>query len=206
METVECVHIEHMKAGENHTEIGECQNCHQVVVYDRENLKAKPTVTQLGRIDGKVVLPRPSFNLELSGKDRADLTVARMAATSSAHPLAEKEPAAGIPPRPGADDPQARIQWYRKHKKRLIKALLRLGDKAFLEKYNLPPQFLSHMKADKRYKKLGQKTPPAPAAKAKAGQPKTPKVSGLPQLPPWSADWAPEVQLLWLRIYDKLVK
>lgn len=208
METIVCVHIEHMKGGENHTEIGECQICHQVVSYDRLNLKAKPTVTKLGRIDGKVVLPKPSFNLELSGKDRADLTVARLQAASSLHPLAEEKPTASIPPRPGADNPKARLKWYHDNKKAMITDLINLGNEAFLKKWGLSPRMVSHLKADKYYKKLAQKTPPAPAAEpkarkagAKAERPK--QYPQLPELPPWNDNWPPEFQLLWLRIYDK---
>ena len=209
METIECIHIEHMKTGENHTEIGICQNCGQTVIYDRLNLKSKPTLTKLGRIDGKIVLPKDGFNLDLNGKDQADLTLARMEAASAKHPLAAEEATEDIPPRP-AGDPVAQREWYKKYKKRLIDELVGLGEKVFREKYPIPRQLLSHLKTDKYYKKLAAETPPAPAAEPKAAKtkPGRPKeaASALPQLPAWNDNWAPEVQLLWLRIYEKLVK
>lgn len=210
METIECIHKEHMKSGENHTEIGVCQYCEQTVVYDRVNLKAKPIITKLGRKDGKIVLPKPGFDTQLSGKDQADLTLARLQPANSKHPLAEKEPAGEIPPRPGKDDPQGRHEWFREHKKRLVDALLKMGAEAFQERYNLPRQIVSHLKADKQYKKLAKKSPPAPAAgekasKARTPRPKAPRVDGLPQLPAWSDDWGPEVQTRWLDIYARLI-
>ena len=76
METIECVHKERISRGENHTETGVCQRCGQTVVYDRTTQKGIAVLTKLGRIDGKLVLPKPAFTLNLSGKDQADLTVA----------------------------------------------------------------------------------------------------------------------------------
>lgn len=208
METIECVHLEHMSIGENHTEVGVCQKCGQTIVYDRSTSKGKATLTKLGRVDGKIVLPKPVFNLYLSGKDRADLTIARMEVASSKHPLVAKEPDGEIPPRPGKDDPKAQREWYNKHKKRLIEELLGLGEVGFREKYPIPRQLLSHLKSDKHYKKLAEKTPPAPAAgpkaaKAKPGRPKANKGGVRPQLPEWSNTWPPETQVAWLKIFEK---
>ena len=76
MKTTECIHKEHMKSGENHTEIGTCQYCGQTVVYDRAQLRAIPVTTKLGRIDGKLVLPKPTSKIDLDAQDQADLTAA----------------------------------------------------------------------------------------------------------------------------------
>ena len=210
MEIIECVHKMDMTTGENHTEVGVCRKCGQTVVYDRANLKTQPLITKLGRKDGKIVVPRAGFNTQLSGKDLADLRVANMGPAISKHPMAAKAPAAGIPPRPRGDDHEAQREWYKKYKKPLILELLRLGEKEFGEQYLIPRQLLSHLKSDKYYRKLIKKTPAAPGAESKAtkdkpGRPATPKSDKLPQLPEWSSEWAPEVQLLWLRIYEKLL-
>jgi len=206
METTECIHREQMKTGGNHTEIGICQYCEQTIVYDRLNLKSKPTITKLGRVDGKIVFPKPAFDLKLCGKDQADLTVARMTAASSKHPLAAEETAGDIPPRPRGD-PEAQREWYKKYKKRLIDELLSLGEEAFREKYPIPRQLFSHLKSDKYYKKLAEQNPSVPEAAPKASRAKAPRQKAEPstlhQLPPWSDDWAPEVQVAWLDIYEK---
>jgi len=209
METIECIHIEHMKTGENHTEIGICQNCGQTVIYDRLNLKSKPTLTKLGRIDGKIVLPRDGFNLDLNGKDQADLTLARMEAASAKHPLAAEEATEDIPPRP-TDDPVAQREWYKKYKRQLIEDLLKLGDKVFREKYLAPRQLLSHLKTDKYYKKLAEKTPPEAGKRGRKAQPfaslaSLSIASDLPPLPAWSEEWTDEIKLAWLEIYARLI-
>ena len=208
METIECVHLEDMTTGENHTEVGVCRKCGQTVVYDRVNLKSKPNLTKLGRINDKVVIPNNAFNLHLSGRDLAHLSLARMTAASAKHPLAAKKSDGEIPRRPGKDDPKAQREWYNKHKKRLIEELLGLGEVAFREKYPIPRQLLSHLKSDKHYKKLVEKTPPAPAAgpkaaKAKPGRLKADKGGVRPQLPEWSNTWPPETQVAWLKIFEK---
>jgi len=207
METVECVHREHMTTGENHTELGVCSKCGQTVVYDRSTAKGKATLTKLGRVDGKVVLPKPAFDLDLSGKDRADLTLTHMQAANSKHPPAAEEAAGNIPPRPRGD-PEAQREWYKKYKKRLIDEFLSLGVEAFLEKYPIPHQLISHLKGDKYYKKLVEGNPPVPAARAKAtkakpGRPKAGKSGVRPQFPEWSNTWPPETQVAWLTIFEK---
>ena len=212
MEIIECVHFEDMTTGENHTEVGVCRKCGRTVIYDRVNPKAQPLITKLGRKDGKIVVPTAGFNTQLSGKDLADLRVANMGPASSKHPMATKAQAPNIPPRPGEDDPEARLLWYHDHKKEMIRDLLAMEYEAFLKKWGVSRQTVSHLKSDKYYEKLAKKAPPAPSAEpkaAKAGEPSRadkPKGEKLPQLPEWSDEWTPEIKLAWLDIYGRLIK
>jgi hypothetical protein len=225
MEIAKCVHKEHLKNLGNHQELGTCEHCHQEVLYDRSEPKMKIFVKKLGRIGDKIVFPNLALTLDLKGKDAADLRLARMSETRLKHPLAEEAPASekkepqaikeqeaitapvtGIPPRPNADDPRGRLRWLHTYKKQLIADLLQLGEKAFLEKYNLTPQFLGRLKRDKHYKKLAKEAP-APAAekkpKSRSIQAKAPGGSRA-DMPKWNEDWPSEVKVAWLEAFGKI--
>ena len=205
MEFTTCVHREQMKTLPNQQESAICQHCGQETLYDRSERKPRVILKKLGRFGDKIVRPKPVVELELNGKDLADLRLAKIndAEHDSAQALAE-ETAGEVPPRP-TDDPVAQREWYKKYKRQLIEDLLKLGEKVFREKYLAPRQLLSHLKTDKYYKKLAKKAQPAPAA----GEVRTPKPKAgkgeLPPLPAWSEEWPDEIKLAWLEIYARLI-
>ena len=209
MEFTTCVHREQMKTLPNQQESGTCQYCGQEIIYDRAEHKPRVILKKLGRIGDKIVRPKPIVELDLNGKDLADLRLAKI--NDAVHECAQapaEETAGEVPPRP-TDDPVAQREWYKKYKRQLIEDLLKLGEKVFREKYLAPRQLLSHLKTDKYYKKLAKKAPPAPAAEPKAAKtkPGRPKetASALPQLPAWSEEWTDEIKLAWLEIYTRLI-
>lgn len=187
MEVIECIHREHIRSIGHGVEIGTCSKCGQQVQRNVDKLRDHPTVTKLGRIDGRLVLPNHNFKLLLGPQDKADLADATAAVAKLR-----------VAP-PGKEEAQAGPKWYRDNKRQMIKDLLAMGKDAFLERWKVKPQLISHLKADKLYKKLAQ------APGAKAPKPKPPSGDKLPQLPPWSNDWSPEVQVRWLAVYEKLI-
>lgn len=179
METATCKHREKTELVGRY-KIGTCTRCGQQTRYPSK-IGDPPTVIKLGHIDSLIVMPDPNCKVQLSPQDMTELhTTSPALSTGPKHP---PEPAAGIPPRPSKDDPVGRVKWFRKYKPRLIDDLLRLGKRAFIEKYEVTPHLVGRLKADKRYKQLSGKVP---------------KIAGLPSLPSWSNDWPPNVQAAWL--------
>lgn len=188
METVTCQHRATIKSLGHGIELEECGICHQKIQRNVDKLKLWPTVTQLGRIDGKIVLPNPDYKLVLLPRDQADLAAAK----ATTKPAAIESPTKSPADRP--KDQKGRLKWYKDHKKEMIDDLITMGKKAFLKKWSVPPQLLSHLQSDEYYEE--RKAPPA---KSRLG------TDTLPPLPSWNDNWAPEVQVRWLTIYEKLI-
>ncbi len=201
METIECKHREHVKSAGYGVEIGTCSACGQQVQYYLDKLKDMPAVIKLGRIDGRVVLPNHNYKLLLNPQDKADLMAAALQAAGPPAASPRKKDIKG----PEKEDPKARRQRYLDNKSEMIRDLIALGNKAFLEKWKISSQQISHLKSDELYKKLAAELIPGAAPKSRAPRPKQPPGDQLPALPPWSDNWAPEVQVRWLAVYEKLI-
>lgn len=203
MEVATCKHKEVQKPAGGRYTIGTCTICHQETRYPIDNLEGPPVVIKLGRRDGKIVMPDGHCKIQLGEQDIAELNAAS-SVEKAAHE--EEELPADIPPRPGKDDPKGRLKWFKENKKQLVDALIRMGAEAFKEKLSLPRQVVSHLKASKEYGQQIQKTPPVAketkATKHRSAKKKS-KDDGSGALPPWNDEWAPEVQLRWLEIYEK---
>lgn len=76
MEVATCQHKEQIEVIGG-VEIGTCSICHQEIKYEGSGVWRIAIVTRLGRIDGRVVLPKPKNRLLLSKEDKHDLKVAR---------------------------------------------------------------------------------------------------------------------------------
>lgn len=196
METTECKHRTTVTSLLHGIELEECGICHQHVTKHVDKL-TKPTVTKLGRIGDRIVLPSPDYRLQLSFQDQADLAAAQQRAKI---PAAAQQNVIEAPGRPGKEDPKARRQWFRDNKKEMIDDLLSLGKDAFLKKWKVTPKLISPLKRDKYYK---QKAAQAPSAAARV--PLKEPGDKLPALPPWNDNWAPEVQVRWLSVYETLI-
>ena len=201
METTTCKHRE-TKEPAGRFDIGTCGICGQRTRYPVDKLNGPPVVIELGHREGKIVMPDGECKVQLGNQDMAELnTVSKVG--KAAHE--EEEKPADIPPRPGLDDPQGRLKWFKQYKKQLVDALVRMGAEAFEERYNVPRQIVSHLKASKKYKKSRLQNPPAVADKPKpeSSRKKSTKDNSIASLPAWNDNWAPEVQLRWLEIYEK---
>jgi hypothetical protein len=194
METIKCKHREQIKSAGHYTEIGTCSICGQQTKYPVDKLKEIPTVIKLGRIDGELVLPNHHYKLDLNHQDRSDLATAEKEARGK-----EKETTAQ-PPK--STSTKESLQFYRGNKAQMIQDLISYGKDSFLQLWKVKPQIISHLKSDKLYKKLldQMKTPSPPSPELQKAL-----VDRLPALPPWSENWAPEVQVRWLDIYEKLI-
>jgi len=192
METVECSHEERVETGRHGIQIGTCKYCGQVVQYDGDGKKA--AVTKLGRLDGKIIIPNPRHTLQL---DVADLAAINEISCESL----------GVGKKEKGDNPPTGLQFYRKNKSEMIRDLLVMSKEAFLEKWKVSAQTISHLKSDKLYKE--HVTAPTQTRKAPRGYlRKQPAAAAarplLPPLPPWSDTWPAEVQIKWLEIWKEL--
>jgi len=226
METTTCIHHEHIESAGDDVELGTCGICHQVKRRSTIKRHLPPELIKLGRIDGRIVLPGPRDILRLSLEEADELKAA------------QKAPALA----PAASTPRATLQpasrgkhWYQDHKKEMIEDLISLGNTAFLKKWKVKRQTVSHLKSDKLYLKMvGQeesvasptKTTKAPTKRGKKRLPKpeshqkpssiedvteaAKKGNGgqLPRFPDWAPEkWATsEIAVQWLKTYEALAR
>lgn len=102
MPTTNCRHNEKIISLGEGVQEGDCTLCGQVRHYNNRDLKAKPRITKLGRLNGAVVLPGVNDVLELSAEEVAELETAKKEG-----PLKEKPTAAPPPPEEHAEEPPA---------------------------------------------------------------------------------------------------
>ena len=185
MQSVKCQHHEHLESTSHGIQIGTCSLCGQVSQY----ADGKATITKLGRISGALVIPDKRRTLLLSSSDKEDLKEVAPSENSNDKPphreiyLANKK----------------RREFYQANKRQMIETLIALGQDAFLEKWKVSPQTISHLKNDNLYKEMVQSNPP--------GQLKVWRLDNdLPPLPKWNEIWPAEVQLKWLDIWRALHK
>lgn len=201
METIECHHNENVRELGHGIELGECSICHQLVQYDRAHVKVPNTVTRLGHIEGKLVLPDPAYKLLLPPQDQADLAT-----------VPQKAPGGEITPRDAGWSKLNRREkaaHYRLHQKEIQHDVEELGEKAARKKWGIGSTTWSGMK---KRGFLGAKASAAAKASAtrrpyhrKVPPPPVGLPSGdLPPLPPWQDGWPGETQVKWLEIWEKL--
>ncbi len=216
MATTTCVHQEIIEHAGRGVDQGTCKTCGQVRQYNTVKPHEAPVVVKLGRIHGKVVLPRENDKVNLSSGEAAELKAAR-AETG----VATNEPL------PSTWKPrESNLKWYRSHKKEMIEDLISLGVPGFLEKWKVKRQIISHLKSDELYKskvvpaeRLGEKQAEGPPAvkgslKPKRKRPGTAEIDGpgkkaegnhLPLFPDWSPEkWTGEIMVQWLKTYEAL--
>ena len=129
-------------------------------------------------------------------------------------------------------DPKARVTWFKKHKKEMVEDLIALGKEAFLKKWPVKVQHISHLKSDDLYKRAvaeGRVKPPAqqrnPRGKYKERtsavaaevtkksqvvevEVPLPAAKGdrgcLPEFPAFDSTWPMLTQIEWLQTYRAL--
>jgi len=157
METVKCEHQAAPRSLALAADINECALCHQQVRYSLDKLRpTHHTVTRLGRIGDKIVLPDPTHKLQLNLQDLTDLRAAGGVKDAEEKPEKQAAPSPEMRP-PGQ---RARHKWYRTYRKTLIHDLLTLGEEGFLEKwgpFGATRHLFSKMKDDRYYLNLKEK-------------------------------------------------
>lgn len=186
MSIAECQHAENIKATDG-IEVGTCGTCGQVTEYD----SGHKTVTKLGRLNSGIVIPQAE-KLRLNAGDKADLKTARVAQYDAGHQLGENKP-------------QTKTQWYREHKTEMIADLLALDKAAFLKKWPVKYQLVSHLKSDDLYKKAQEKTKEEPPLVPQFRPARDPLTSPMVSFfPPFDSSWVAEVQVKWLEVFLEL--
>jgi hypothetical protein len=105
--------------------------------------------------------------------------------------------------------------WYKSHKKEMIEDLITMGYDAFLEKWKVKRQIISHLKSDKLYKSKvpaeiprAEKTnhchkgPPSLEAVVEGLKPK--RTKELPEFPEFNEQWTELVKVKWIEAYQAL--
>ena len=207
METTTCSHKESIGSMVDGIETGECSVCHQARRYDRRETKAIVEVTKLGRIDGKIVIPGPKEKLFLSSEENDELMDAKKDDKKESNPG---------PIDPVPNEQSSGIKWYRDHKKEMIEDLLAMGYDAFLEKWKVKRQIVSHLKSDELYKRsVGAEKPRAkkpkshnhkgpPSLEAVVGALKEKGINHLPAFPEFNEQWSDYVKTNWFETYQAL--
>ena len=123
------------------------------------------------------------------------------------------------------EKPQANLQWYRDHKKEMIEDFIVLGKEAFMEKWHVKVQLISHLKSDDLYKRAvaeGRVQAPVPQRKPRAESKKRTSavparvtkekdlpavkrdIGCLPEFPAFDSTWPMLTQIEWLQTYRAL--
>lgn len=87
--------------------------------------------------------------------------------------------------------PQERRKYYQEHKEEMVRDLIAHGKDFVVNKWRIKPQVIGHLKRLPEYKE------------AYPGRPKV-SPNGIPPLPAFQDKWAPEVQVKWLEVYEKV--
>ena len=160
-ERANCTH--HEKIEEYHEyALGTCMYCGQVRRYDRLDIRVPPRIVEIGRINGVEVNGIPNRIKES---------------------VAVEEKKSDKPEKPAVAREEVVIRdrkWYQAHKKEMIEDLITMGYDAFMEKWKVKWQIVSHLKSDELYKsrvglgELSVKKEKDPKS-SKAKSPKSPK-------------------------------
>ena len=117
-------------------------------------------------------------------------------------------------------------EWYQAHKKEMIEDLTTMGYDAFLEKWKVKRQIVSHLKSDKLYKSRVAKAevPAEMGRKSKHSEVESPKPApaqtklnleylgtyevqedkGMPDFPAFNEGWSDYVKVNWFETYQAL--
>jgi len=117
MEAVVCKHIEQVSLDGGY-EIGVCTECHQTIQYDEDH--KNPTVTKLGRLGDKLVLPNPAYKLLLDPVDQQDLASVRQG---------------GVPPKPQTGGMHAVKRYYEENREAILHDLDTLGEREMRKRW-----------------------------------------------------------------------
>ena len=123
MEITICQHREHVETRDG-VEVGVCTECHQAIQYDGSK---HPTVTKLGRIGDKLVLPNVHYKLLLDPTDQQDLTTVRKAAKGISL----------VPPKPETKNVAVLHQYYEDNRDAILHDLDTLGEKAMRKRWDI---------------------------------------------------------------------
>ena len=210
METVVCKHEEGIVSGPDGMELGTCRHCDQEIQYNTRDLKAKPILTKLGRIDGKVVLPNPVLSTSLlSEADRLDLKEARKfipkateessaEVSPSEADRATEQSTAGVPPRPRKKK-QLRA-YFEKHKEAILADYYAMGRLDFFKRWGISAATWAELHREWGVTLKGQGGRRKGTTKRLAPEKRQALTApeGLPPFPPFSDSWEPAVQIEWL--------
>ena len=100
--------------------------------------------------------------------------------------------------------------WYQSHKKDMIEDLITMDYDAFLEKWKIKRQIVSHLKSDKLYKsRVGQTELPVKMERKEnkllsLGTFTCEAASELPAFPPFNEQWSDYVKTNWFETYQAL--
>jgi hypothetical protein len=125
MEVTSCKHRELVNQAGDDIELGTCSECGQTIQYDGSR---SPTVTKLGRLGDKLVLPNPGYKLLLDPKDQQDLASADI---KTAPPVLGVE----VPPKPKTGGMHAVKRYYDENREAILHDLDTLGEKAMCERW-----------------------------------------------------------------------
>lgn len=206
MEAVKCLHREKVESTPAlpGVEIGTCSKCGQTIQYNHNGMKTKVTVTRLGRLDGKIVIPKHGLQLLLSAEDKNDLKTVLSASKA--------EPAPAPVPRKKR---KTRNEYFEQNKEAIIEDYYLMKRLEFFDKWGLSTTVW--MKLQKRWK-VAPKGPVhrftgAPIKKSKPSSESTeksaPKVTigsngALPSFPSFNEEWTPQVKIEWFKTYKEL--
>ncbi|MDP3052262.1 MAG: hypothetical protein Q8N42_02020 [bacterium] len=123
MEATTCKHKEQVTQGGDGIELGTCGDCGQTIQYDGSK---NPTVTKLGRLGDKLVLPNPGYKLLLNPRDQQDLSTVDKAPP----PLGVE-----VPPKPKTGGMHAVKRYYDENRDAILLDLDTLGEKAMCERW-----------------------------------------------------------------------
>jgi len=211
VEAVKCHHREKVESTPTlpGIEIGTCSICGQTIQYDHNGLKTKVSVTRLGRIDGKIVIPKHGLQLLLSAEDKGDLEAVLSAAAAELAPA----PAAAAELAPTSAPPRPK-------KRGKLKEYFEQNKEAIINDYYLRPQrelFSKWGLSSSTWMKLKAKWKVAPkgpvnrftGAPLKTSKPSSEKVTtgsngALPPFPPFNEKWIPQVKIEWFKTYKEL--
>ena len=203
METVICYHKEHISSSPSlpHIEIGTCDTCGQVVQYDNSGTQIVVNVTQLGRIDGKVVIPNPKYHLLLSAEDKHDLDEAKAAASDKAEVAAPEETLKDAPKAPSPKEYKLLRKYREGNKEAMLRDYhsMRLWD--FYKKWQLTSNTWTRLKKEWKVEPKATRGTRSPGFTGAAA-----RRTVLPAFPEFKDSWPEVVQVRWFDTYRALVE
>jgi|GEM_PF-4598693 len=209
-EITTCLHHEKVEASPlPDVEIGKCIQCGQTIQYDRRASKAVVSVTLLGRIDGKIVLPDPHLKLLLSGEETRELKVAQAAApTPATYPAAPAE-------RKVPELRKATLAKFSAQKEEMLHDYYAMLRGEFFRKWGLTSTTWLKLKRVWQVKPKGmpqsrhQEVLPAAATRKEQPElvsaPRDTRAAILPPFPDFQSSWSEIVQLRWLETYRAIL-
>lgn len=223
METIECIHKEKITTSHG-VDIGVCSECGQEVRYPVDKLQEKPTIYKLGRIGGRLVLPNPGYNLNLSPQDQEDLAAVKFERerlksererdkSPSATKVSKGDQVTGeVPPRPKKRHQLSK--YYEDNKEALLHDYQNLTLREFFAKWHLSTVYWGKLKVrwevqakqaklKKAKAQLEHRGPPSPVQTAAAL--KKTRIDQLPPLPAFNDQWNDKVKIAWFSAYSQFL-